>query len=274
MRIGEGRGREDRAAIDLAGVVLLDRAAHDHALVDVAGDGAHVVVARDDAEDRLVVAARHQWLVVLVGLEPMLGEEHARGEIAGIGGGRGVGDLLVLEVRQLLVGAGGLDHGDEVVAAHALRRALGREGNCAGEVDGKAGRAGREAGEMQAAGAHRLDLGRVRLDGVIDNALAGAGGEMVGQRLEDVGIDGGVLDRGVSPDQRRRVLQLRRIGRHVGDQILVGVAIHRVELAAIGAGVLRLCRTGEPEAEEQRGRGGQASQKLGHLRRFSRAMLL
>src|ERR1700704_1469704 len=88
---------------------------------------------------------------------------------------------------------------------------------------------------MQAAGAHGLDLSGVGLYRIIDDALAGALREVVGERLERVLVDGGILDRRVGKDQRSGVLPLAWIGRRVGDEIVVLVAIERVELAAVAA---------------------------------------
>ena len=156
-----------------------------------------------------------------------------------------MGDLLALEIGERLVGAVLLHHHRELVAAHLLGRALGRERHRACHVDGKAGRAGREAGDVQPPRAHRLDLGRVRLDRVVDHPFARASAEMIGERLEDVLVDGGILDRGVGENERGGIAQLRRIARRVGDEIAVGVAIELVELASVRARALRQGRAGK-----------------------------
>src|SRR5829696_8781269 len=62
---------------------------------------------------------------------------------------------------------------------------------------------------------------------------------MVGERLEDVLVDGGILDRGVGENERGGIAQLRGIARRVGDEIAVGVAIELVELASVRARALR-----------------------------------
>src|SRR4051812_42370332 len=80
--VGEGRGREKRAREDDAEVIRLQRSARDHPLEHVGSDTGHVVVARRDAEGRLVVSARHQRLVVLVGLEALRRVKHERREVA------------------------------------------------------------------------------------------------------------------------------------------------------------------------------------------------
>ncbi len=59
------------------------------------------------------------------------------------------------------------------------------------------------------------------------------------ERLEDIGIDGGIFDWRVGPNERRRIFPLGRIGRRIGDEITVAVTIVGVELPAIGASVLR-----------------------------------
>jgi hypothetical protein len=61
---------------------------------------------------------------------------------------------------------------------------------------------------------------------------------VVGERFENVGVDGGVFDRCVGPDKRRGVFEFCWIGRDVGDQIAVAIAIHGVELATVRADVL------------------------------------
>ena len=144
-------------------------------------------------------------------------------------------DLFALQVGQLLIGARRLDHGNEVVTAHAFADdALRSKRYGASEVDGEACRAGREAGEMQPARAHGLDLGGVRLDRIVDDPLASAGGEMVTQRLKNVGVDGRIFDGRIGPNQRRRIFPLLRIGSgHPPPDRLIGVAIHRVELAPV-----------------------------------------
>ena len=82
VRVGEGRGREQRAREDDAEVIRLQRAARDHPLEHVGSDAGHVVVAGRDAERRFVVPARHQRLVVLVRLEALRRIKHERREIA------------------------------------------------------------------------------------------------------------------------------------------------------------------------------------------------
>jgi hypothetical protein len=86
---------------------------------------------------------------------------------------------------------------------------------------------------VQPARAHRLDLGGVRLHLVEHDLLVKAGGEVRGERLEDVLVDRGILDWRVGEHQRRWILPFARIGRRIGDEIVVVVAIIGVELAAI-----------------------------------------
>ena len=113
--------------------------------------------------------------------------------------------------------------------------ALGSERHGSRHIDGESGGPGREACDVQTAGAHRLDLRRVRLHGVINYPFAGTLSQKVGERLEHVLIDRRILHGRVGENQRGRIAQLFRIGRHVGDEIVVFVAIKRVELPAIPA---------------------------------------
>src|SRR5256712_147940 len=92
---------------------------------------------------------------------------------------------------------------------------------------------------VEVAGAHRLDLRRVRLHLVEHHARAGALRQVVGKRLEDVLVHRGILHRGVGEDQRGRVLELFRIFRRIGDEVVVLVAVKQVEIAAIRAALLR-----------------------------------
>jgi hypothetical protein len=131
--------------------------------------------------------------------------------------------------------------------------AFGRERHGAGEIDRKAGRSGRETGKVQPAGAHRFDLGGVRVDRVIDHALAGALREVVGERLEDRAVHRRVFHRRVGEHQRRRVAMPLWVLRGIGDQILVFIAVERVELAAMLAVVgLRKGPVGRQRSNEQK----------------------
>jgi hypothetical protein len=57
VRVGEGRGRENRAREDDAEVAGLERSPRDHSLEHVGSDASHVVVARCNAKRRLVMSA-------------------------------------------------------------------------------------------------------------------------------------------------------------------------------------------------------------------------
>ena len=93
-------------------------------------------------------------------------------------------------------------------------------------------RAGVEACDMQAAGAHRFDLGRVRLHREEHDLFAGDLLRVLEEAVPHLGVERRVLDRRVGEDQRRRIDQLLRIGRRVGDQVAVAVAVGLVEIAA------------------------------------------
>jgi hypothetical protein len=91
---------------------------------------------------------------------------------------------------------------------------------------------GVEAGDVQPAGAHGLDLGRVGLDREELHFLAGDllhVGQEIGPGLA---VDGRIFDRCVSEDDGIGIDQVCRIGRRVGGQIAVTVAILLVEGAA------------------------------------------
>ena len=86
-------------------------------------------------------------------------------------------------------------------------------------------------------------------------------GEEIG---ENVLVDRRVLHRRVGEDQRVRVLLLRRIGRSVGEQVAIGVAIAGIQRPAIGA-ILRLCRAGEPDTESEQAKGRDLGAQHGNL---------
>ena len=151
-----------------------------------------------------------------------------------------MGHPLALQIGHGVERAGRFDNGQQIVALHLVPASFGGKRHCSCQIDGKAGRSGREARKMQTARPHRLDFSRIGLDGVIDDFLAHAFFEKIGERFEHIGIDGGVFDRRIGPDQRARIAPLFRVFRDVGHQILVLVAILRVELAAMAALVRRL----------------------------------
>ena len=103
---------------------------------------------------------------------------------------------------------------------------------------------------MQAARAHRLNLGGVRLHGEELHVLAGHVFKMLDEGGPDVFVDRGVFDGGIGENQRRGGFQHIRIGRRIGDQIAIGVAEHLVQ----GAALAILLREGKA-ARQCEGRG-------------------
>src|SRR6266571_2432579 len=69
VRVGERRGREFLAAIDDPEIRFLDLSALGHAMEDVGGDRAGVVIAGIHTHHRLIVLAGKDDLVILVGRE-------------------------------------------------------------------------------------------------------------------------------------------------------------------------------------------------------------
>ena len=134
----------------------------------------------------------------------------------------------------------------------ALLGAFGGEWDRTGEIDGKSGRPGGKARHMQAARPHRLDLGRVRLDRIIDHALCRALREIVGERLEDVLVDGGVLDRRVGEHQRSGIAPLLGVRGRVRHEVAVLVAIEGIKLAAVLARIALREGGGRGERAEHR----------------------
>jgi len=148
-------------------------------------------------------------------------------------------DLAALEVGEAAERGVGAHDREQPIPGRAALRADDHERHGAGEIDREAHRAGGEQRDMQPAGAECLDLRGIGLHRKIHHALAGAAPEMVHQRRVDMLVDRRILGRRIGEDQRRRILVPCRIARRVGDEIAIGVAIERVEFAAIGAGILR-----------------------------------
>jgi hypothetical protein len=122
--------------------------------------------------------------------------------------------------------------GDDLhlVAERAVGGGHDREGAEPGAGHRDRVRSGVEAGDMQASGAHRLDLGCVGLDREELHLLAGLLLEVCQEIRPGLGVDRRVFNRGIGKDQRVGIGQLRRIGRDVGDQIAIGVGVAAVEL--------------------------------------------
>jgi len=132
--------------------------------------------------------------------------------------------LLVLEIRQFLIRARRFHNREQIVAAHFITDAFGGEWNGASHIHGKSRRPRREARKVQTTRAHRFNFRRVGLHGIIDDALADAFFEMVGEWFEDIGIDGGIFDRRIGPDEGGRItpfLRVRRRIRHVSSPLVM-----------------------------------------------------
>ena len=217
---------------------------------DVGGHRRRIVVARAHAHDRLVVLARVEHLVVLLRGRAEGGEEGARHGVARGRRRRGVGDLLALQVGDRL-DAAVLAHDEvEVKTVRAVVVGADGEGHGTGDVDRVVGGAGGEEGKVQAARAHRLDLRRVGLHREEHRLLARALGEVFDEGVEHPLIDRRVFERREREDQGVRVLEFLGVAGRVGDEVLVRVAVHQVELAAIGTGVLRLRRQLQAQHEQ------------------------
>src|SRR5699024_4009860 len=189
-------GREDVGCVDDAQVFRVVQTAGGHALDDFGSDGRCVVVTGDYAEEGVVMAAGEQDFVVFTGGEALFGEERFGGLVAGVRGGGGVGNACAFEVRHFFVRAVSLDVHLEGVLEVALVGTHQGERHGAGEVDGERRGPGGETGDVQAAGAHGFNLGAVGLHGEEADVLAGHFGQVVQERVPDVFVDGGVLDRG------------------------------------------------------------------------------
>ena len=168
-------------------------------------------------------------------------EQRRRRLEPGVRGRRGEGELLALDVGRRLDRAVGRHDDFHFVAEGAVLAGHDGERHEARAVHRDRIGAGVEAGDVQTARAHRFDLGGVRLHREEHDLFAGDLLQVLEEAVPHLGVDGGVFDRRVGEDQRRRIDELLGIGRRVGDQIAVAVAIGLVEIAARA-----VLRAGEP----------------------------
>src|SRR4029077_3916434 len=85
---------------------------------------------------------------------------------------------------------------------------------------------------MQAAGAHRLDLCGVGLHREEHDLFPGRLRQVIDEAVPYLGVNRRVLDRRIGEDQGRWVDPKFWIGRRIGDEIAVAIAIGLVEIAA------------------------------------------
>ena len=86
---------------------------------------------------------------------------------------------------------------------------------------------------MQAAGAHRFKLCRVRLDREKLDLLAGCLGEVVEKLRPDTPVHLRILDWGIREDQRIRINPLRGVGRRVRDKVPIFVHKSKPQVAVL-----------------------------------------
>ena len=147
-------------------------------------------------------------------------------------------DPFALEIGDLLEWAVLLDDQPELVALKVVGEALDRKRHRAREIHRECGRPGGKAADVQPARAHGLDFRGVRLNLIEHDLLAGALGEMIGERLEYFFVYSRVFHRRVGEYYCARVSKFARVLRRIRDEVPVFVAILRVEVAAVLAGVL------------------------------------
>jgi hypothetical protein len=178
--------------------------------------------------------AREDGLEILARRHAELGEEDRRGRLeARVRRFGGEGHLLAANILDRLDARTRIGDDLHLVAEGAVFGGHHREGAEPGAGHGQRVRTGVEARNMQAACAHRLDLGGVRLDREELDVLAGGLGQVVQEPGPDLGIDGGVLDGGVGEDQRVGIDPFGRIGGDIGDQVAIriGVPVTQRELS-------------------------------------------
>lgn len=164
--------------------------------------------------------------------------------------------LLAFEVLKLLIRAGFLDNDDQSITLPLLLGAFDCKRHRASEIYRETGWSGRKSADVKPPRAHRFDFGGVRLNGEVHHALGRAFPEIIEEGLECSLIDGSVFDRCVSEHQRARVLPALRVLGRIRDEILVLIAIQRVELTAklaiVGLGRKRFARRSAGRARKTR----------------------
>ena len=155
--------------------------------------------------------AREGRLEIGAGFHAELGHEDRGGSLeARIGGLRGEGERLAPNVLHFL--DAGVRIGDDfhLVTEGAVFSRHHGEGAETGAGHGQRVRTGIEAGNVQATGAHGLDLGGVRLDREELDVLARHFGHVIEKALPDFDIDSRIFDRRIGEDQRVRINPVRR----------------------------------------------------------------
>ncbi len=165
-------------------------------------------------------------------------------------------NLPALDVLDLVDAGARIGDDLHLIAEAAVVARHHGEGHEAGAVHRQRVRAGVEAGDVQAPGAHRLDLGGVRLDREELHPLAGDLLHVIQEAGPGLLVDGRVLDRGVGEDQGRGIDLLAGIAGNVGDQVAVRV---REALIQLELGVRR--GDERPEAEREYGRSEECPTK-------------
>jgi hypothetical protein len=257
VRVAVAGGRERLGLVDRPDLGLVDDLALEHADHHLVRDRCRLVVLVGDPEHRVVVLAGKHRLVVALRHQLELGlQQHRRRLEAGVRGRRGERKLLALEVGGRLDRAVGRDDDFHLVAERAALRAHDGERHIARAVDRDRRWAGADAGDVQPAGAHRLDLGGIRLHREEHHAFSGHLLGVLDEAVPHLGVQGRILDRRVGKDQRGRIDELLRISRRIGDEIAVAVAIVFLQIAARAV----LSRGGTRESE-----GDQPSQSCDPL---------
>ena len=217
-----------------------------------------VEIARGHAGHRVLVLAGEQHLVVLVRHQALGRKKRARRQVARVGRGRGVRDLLAFQVGEFLERAVGLYDHPQLVALRPVRVAADADRNRARDVDRERGVARGHGAQVHAARAHRLDCRGTGKNVVETDSAPDAGRQMLDEGLHELFEYRRVFERRVGEEQGLRVFLPLWIARRIREQVAVLVAVERVELAAAFATLLRLggehgqCKQGGEDCAHRR----------------------
>ena len=176
----------------------------------VIGNRGRIVVATQHTDDRVVVLAGIDHLVIAVRHQSFCRKQSARCHVAGVGRRCRVRDAASLQVGKTVEAAIAAHHHHHPVPEERLGAADAGVGYGAGDIDGKWCITGGEKAEVDASRTERFDHRSAGLNLKKPHGPADALAQMCDQWCPQFLVAAGVLLRRVTHQQRRRVTQFRR----------------------------------------------------------------
>ena len=187
-------------------LVVADHVPAQHPVKYRVGDGCGRVILVGDAQDRVIVLTGKYRLEVFAGDHVVVSlEDGGRRLETGVGRLGSEGQFLAANILHIL--NTGIRVGDDFhfIAERAVFRSHHGERSQTGAGDCQRVGTGIEAGNVQATGAHRLDLGGVGLNREELHLLAGGLREVIKELGPDFPVDGRILHGRVGKDQGRGI---------------------------------------------------------------------